>query len=146
MTKQQNLISFSYWKYILKFMTKGHLDLASNCNLHEYFLQKWKSTPYFLKIEKVSPIQESSVSTPIIAHLYHIHYFSQSPPKIKKFGKIYIFSLLFSIIVQIFIDFNAYFWKMLQNFSDLPNSKISFHPRKQNPQTFWWTPQPKNPA
>ena len=50
--------------------------------------------------------------------------------KIKKFSEKCAFSLEFS---QFFINFNAYFWKITQNFRALPNSKISFHPRKIGP-------------
>ena len=41
----------------------------------------------------------------------------------------------FSVIFQIFIIFNRYFWKITPNFMALPNSKISFHPRGIGSQT-----------
>ena len=55
-------------------------------------------------------------------------------PKIKKLSEKFAF---FSNFLNIFINFNAYFWKITPNFRALPNSKISFHPRKIGPpQTF----------
>ena len=55
-------------------------------------------------------------------------------PKIKKISeKSAFFSRIFSIFFQFLINFNAYFWKITPNFRALPNSKISFHPRKIGP-------------
>ena len=69
--------------------------------------------------------------TPIIACLYYIHDFSRK----LKFRKMFHFSRIFSINFQIFINFNAYYWKIPTNFRALPNSKISFRPSKIG-QTF----------
>ena len=59
--------------------------------------------------------------------------------KLKNFGKICIFPLIFSINFQIFITLMHIFEKT-PNFRALPSSKISFRPSKIGP------PQKKNPA
>ena len=57
-------------------------------------------------------------------------------PKIKKFSEKICFFSNFLNIFQFFINLNAYFWKFTPNFRALPNSKISFHPRKIGPPAF----------
>ena len=86
----------------------------------------------------------SGASTPrthIIACPYHIPLFSlSSSRKLKIFRKNLHFSRIFSLIFQMFINFDAYFWKITPNFRVLPNSKISFRRSKIVPPNIWWTP------
>ena len=51
-----------------------------------------------------------------------------------------IFSRIFSIIFQSFINYNAYFWKIILNFRDLPNSKQFRSVLENRPPNIWRTP------
>ena len=55
-------------------------------------------------------------------------------PKFKKFSKKFaFFPRNFSIIFQIFINFNANFWKITPNFKALPTIKFRFTLEKSEP-------------
>ena len=86
----------------------------------------------FLKV--FLPSGASAPRSPTIACPYYSPWFYHSPArKFKKFSKFCIFSRIFSIIFQIFINFDAYFWKITPNFRALSNNKILFYPRKIGP-------------
>ena len=83
----------------------------------------------------------SGLCSPTQYHRMSILYSLFSPYCYQKIKIIYgqwIFSLIFSIIFQISINFNAYFWKIASNFTPLPFVKLRYDPRK-SATNIWWT-------
>ena len=129
------------------------LDIPKVFDLVWYNSKILKKLPYFLKKFQLilyfcpNALKNSCNFWKVIALIFHYRFW-QICEKLSTFGgglrprtahyspvlseKLH-FSRIFPIIMQIFINFNADFWKITRNFRALPNSKISFHPRKMGP-------------
>ena len=92
-------------------------------------------------LEKFYTFGGGAPRTPIVASPYYSLFSHSYASKLKNSEKFACFPWIFSIIFKIFINFNAYFWKIISNFSDL-----TLYIRTPPPQTFGGPLQPINPA
>ena len=111
-------------------------NLWNFCKVTYFFNVTWP-----ISINSLKMFLTSGLCSPTQYHRMSILYSLFSPYCYQKIKIIYgqwIFSLIFSIIFQISINFNAYFWKIASNFTPLPFVKLRYDPRK-SATNIWWT-------